>query len=96
MENITTTEENSLPLPADAVALLEEIKDTIKKQTSSEEGFSEIRKSIEQFVEPKGYIQIGVDNQYQDTAYQDRYQDTAYDDHYKDTATYRDGTRNSR
>lgn len=100
-KQVTSEQQSSLgvPLTSNAIALLDELKNDIRKQGLSTKQNSELRVSIERFANKNNRLQQSdYTNQYQDsyrdTFYQDRYQDTAYDDHYADTASYRDGTQN--
>ncbi len=89
LENIVTIAQSNLLLSAQASALLEDIKATIKNQVSSENVMVEVKSSIERFAAANASLMTDDGCQYNDSDYHD----STYNDAYKDT--YRDISSNS-
>jgi hypothetical protein len=83
-------------LTPEAVAILKEVKDTLRTQPLSAEQLTAANGAISRFVGNADATQYSAaDGAYRDTAYQDRYQDTPYRDTstYNDTPSYRDAPK---
>lgn len=90
--NLLTETPSELELTPEASSLLNEIKNYIDANRSTDGQVSHMRSSINMLINTGNENSL-LSNDYKDTAYQDRYQDKAYDDHYNDNAAYRDGAR---